>query len=130
MVAQDDNSAGAVGRFDAVIVDVSDLASGARFWSRVLGVEPIHEDSQYLRLDRQAGGPHVILQKVPEPKVGQNRVHLDFRVMDVQAAQARVEAMGGQKLIEDPTDGSVVMADPDGNEFCLVKERPSSASPG
>ena len=111
-----------MGRLDAIVIDVSDLARGAGFWSQLLGVRQVGVDRQYLRLDRQAGGPYVILQKVPEPKVVKNRAHLDFRVPDVPIAQAQVEAIGGRMLGEDLTDGSVVMADPDGNEFCLVSE--------
>ncbi len=111
-----------VGRLDAIVIDVHDLARGSHFWSGVLGVDVIREDGQYLWLERQDVGPYVILQKVPEPKTVKNRVHPDFRVQSVRAALARVEALGGRKIAEDPSDGSVVAVDPDGNEFCLVKE--------
>ena len=111
-----------VGRLDAIIIDVGNLAVGAKFWSEVLGVPIAGEEGQYLRLGRQGGGPRVILQEVPERKTAKNRVHADLRVRDVQTALARVEALGGRKVDEDPSDGSVVVTDPDGNEFCLVKE--------
>ncbi len=120
----------AVGRLDAIIVDVGDLAVGARFWSEVLGVPIAGEEGQYLRLGRQGGGPRVILQEVPERKTSKNRVHLDFRVRDVQMALARVEALGGKKVDEDLSDGSVVVTDLDGNEFCLVKDISDTPGPG
>ncbi len=119
-----------VGRFDAIIIDVRNLAVGARFWSKVLGVPITSEEGQYLRLGRQGGGPRVILQEVPERKTAKNRVHLDFRVSDVQAALARVEELGGKKIDEDLSDGSVVVVDLDGNELCLVKEISGTPGPG
>ena len=119
-----------VGRFDAMIIDVRNLAVGARFWSKVLGVPITSEEGQYLRLGRQGGGPRVILQEVPERKTAKNRVHLDFRVSDVQAALARVEELGGKKIDEDLSDGSVVVVDLDGNELCLVKEISGTPGPG
>ena len=120
-----------VGRFDAIIIDVRNLAVGARFWSKVLGVPITSEEGQYLRLGRQGGGPRVILQEVPERKTAKNRVHLDFRVSDVQAALARVEELGGKKIDEDLSDGSVVVVVClDGNELCLVKEISGTPGPG
>ncbi len=119
-----------VGRLDAIIIDVGNLEVGGRFWSEVLGVPIASEEGQYLRLGRQGGGPRVILQEVPERKTAKNRVHLDFRVSDVRAALARVEEAGGKKVDEDPSDGSVVVIDPDGNEFCLVKEIPETGGAG
>ncbi len=51
-------------------------------------------------------------------------MHLDIAVEDVDAASARVEALGGMKLQEIEESGArwIVMADPDGNEFCLVRK--------
>ena len=103
---------------------------GCEFWSKVLGVPITSEEGQYLRLGRQGGGPRVILQEVPERKTAKNRVHLDFRVSDVQAALARVEELGGKKIDEDLSDGSVVVVDLDGNELCLVKEISGTPGPG
>ena len=62
-------------------------------------------------------------QKVPEGKVVKNRVHLDFWAADEEAAAREVEAMGATRLwvSEDPEDPFVVLADPEGNEFCLIR---------
>ena len=64
------------------------------------------------------------MQKVTEGKQGKNRVHIDIRVKDVDAALNQVEALGGGKVrvVVDPTERFIVVADPDGNEFCLVEE--------
>ncbi len=114
----------AVGRLSQVDIDVSDLERGARFWSAVLGLEIRREFGQYLEFVRHEGSPAIILQKVPEPKTAKTRVHLDIEVDDLDVALAKVEALGGKKLqeIQEYDERFVVVADPDGNEFCLVTE--------
>jgi predicted enzyme related to lactoylglutathione lyase len=114
----------ALGRIGEVVIDVKDLDTSGRFWSKVLGVEIRSANKQYLVLDSQPNSPALILQKVLEEKQGKNRVHIDIRVKDVDAALNQVEALGGRKLevVVDPTERFIVVADPDGNEFCLVEE--------
>jgi hypothetical protein len=70
------------------------------------------------------GGPALNFQPVPEPKQGKTRIRLDLRTDDVAAAIERVEELGGSDLDErhEYAEGTVVvMADPAGNEFCLVR---------
>jgi predicted enzyme related to lactoylglutathione lyase len=114
----------AIGRIGEIVIDVSDLEESGRFWSRVLGAEVRSADEQYLVLDSQPNSPTLILQKVSEGKLGKNRVHIDLRVKDVDTALGQIEALGGRKLkvVVDPTERFIVVADPDGNEFCLVEE--------
>ena len=68
-------------------------------------------------------GPKLLLQRVPEPKAGKNRMHLDLHTPDIEAEAARLEGLGARRLEPDAMDehGSkwVLMADPDGNEFCV-----------
>ena len=69
------------------------------------------------------GGPVVNFQPVPEPKAGKARVHLDLWTDDLHGAIAFVESLGGSdtgELHRYDTGTVVVMADPEGNEFCLV----------
>jgi predicted enzyme related to lactoylglutathione lyase len=70
--------------------------------------------------------PHVSFQYVPEPKTVKNRLHFDMRLDDVGQATTQIEALGGQQLpLEDFQEYGFrwrVMADPEGNEFCLVYE--------
>jgi predicted enzyme related to lactoylglutathione lyase len=65
----------------------------------------------------------LLLQKVPEPHEYKNRAHLDLGVTDLGSAVQRVVDLGGTRLEEISEYGITwaVMADPDGNEFCLVK---------
>ena len=113
---------GAVGRLEAIVLDVNDLTRSTDFWSKVLGatVEP-GVGPQYMRI-KQPSAPTLILQVVPERKVVKNRGHVDITVADIGRAITQVEAMGGRWLrtVEEPGDRFAVMADPEGNEFCLV----------
>ena len=73
------------------------------------------------------GGMVLALQRVPEAKVGKNRMHFDVFVDDLESTTARVLELGGQRWAEHSSatlnDGGLIsriMADPEGNEFCLV----------
>lgn len=112
-----------VGALYAIVIDVNDLDTCARFWSQVLGTDILYQDERYLRLGQKGERPSVLLQKVPERHKEKNRVHIDLDVPDLEVAVSRVQDLGGHKLRQLSEYGIqwVVMADPDGNEFCLVK---------
>src|SRR5262249_19721363 len=127
-----DRHAGPTEGFPAYIVmDTEDPYRLAPFWCALLEVSVIQDrdDGHVVSL---APSPHLpgsmvlVLQKVPEPKVGKNRLHVDVYVDDLDAATARVEALGGQRwpqhsaVLDDGGLISRIMADPEGNEFCLV----------
>lgn len=120
----------AIGRLELVQVDCADPVALAGFWCQVLGVEIVEvlgDPPHYVNLGPPAGaasGPALAFQRVPEPKSSKNRLHLDIAVDDVELATTQVKAIGGSRT---PTDDVSehgyhwrVMADPDGNEFCLV----------
>ncbi len=117
----------AIGRARWIVIDSIDPDALVPFWSALLGVEragTFGED--YVMLTNGDGTvPPIAFQRVPEPKSGKNRVHLDIKVDDVDEAIARVEELGGRRLGERLTMGDMrwqVMADPEGNEFCLVPD--------
>ena len=112
-----------VGTLYAIVIDVNNLETCAKFWSQVLGVDILYQNDQYLRLGQKGEHPTLLLQKVPEPHEIKNRVHIDLDVSDLDAAVRRVQELGGNKLRELNEYGIkwAVMADPDGNEFCLVQ---------
>ncbi len=121
----------AVGALRSIVVDVNDLKESERFWSSVLGLEvqwPSGE-GQFSRIGAKGAGS-VLLQLVPEKKTDlKNRVHIDITVMDVGSALDEVLRLGGSVIKEPalwPETDSVlewaVMADPSGNEFCLIRE--------
>ena len=112
-----------VGTLHAIVLDVNDLEGCTRFWSEVLGKEISFKVDKYCRIGGGEGPPSLLLQKVPEQHEHKNRAHIDLDVKDLEAAVQRVVDLGGTKLNEISEYGITwaVMADPDGNEFCLVK---------
>ncbi len=120
----------AVGRIRAFVIDVNDLEVGERFWSAVTGQEVLFSGwaGQFSRLGK-AGFGSILLQLVPEKKSAlKNRAHLDLTVEDLDRAIEEVIALGGSlvrpKGIHAPDDPRLewaVMADPFGNEFCLIR---------
>ncbi|GAA1575428.1 MULTISPECIES: VOC family protein [Kribbella] len=109
-----------------VVVDVADLERAATFWTAVLGYVRAGEPSTYQTLLPSDGvGVEVLLQRVPDRKQSKNRVHLDLRTPDLDAEVARVVALGARRLTTTPIreDGWTwhVLADPDGNEFCVLQ---------
>jgi catechol 2,3-dioxygenase-like lactoylglutathione lyase family enzyme len=110
-----------------VVIDCSDLDRSAEFWTGVLGY--VRSDSTggpYLSLDPGGGErPEILLQRVPEDKRGKNRVHLDLRTDDLESEVRRVLGLGAVMLTDQPVseDGWRwhILADPDGNEFCILQ---------
>ena len=112
---------------DAVTIDVSDLDSGARFWADLLGLRETKRRDEYAFLTDLRPGVPLILQQVGDAKVQKNRMHFEVHSEDPAKTIAWVVEHGGRLLEEHETDwySLVVMADPDGNEFC-VNRRPQS----
>ncbi|MFF3562627.1 VOC family protein [Streptomyces sp. NPDC002574] len=101
----------------------SDLA---RFWSGVLGRELADDPDGVAILPPDPGGFRIRFLPSQEPKLGQNRAHFDLTSAlpeDQQRTVARALALGGQHIDvgQLPEEGHVVLADPDGNEFCVCE---------
>ena len=114
-----------VARFHWIVIDSVDPARIAPFWCALLGVQErgwFAED--YLLLsDGEGAAPKIAFQRVPETKSAKNRVHVDLDVDDLATAVARVLELGGSVVTgERELNGArwCVMADPEGNEFCLA----------
>ena len=112
-----------VGTLHAIVLDVNDLERCGRFWSEVLGKEISFKVDKYCRIGESDDTPSLLLQKVPEQHERKNRAHIDLDVTDLESAVQRVVDLGGTRLEEISEYGIrwAVMADPDGNEFCLVR---------
>lgn len=110
-----------------VVVDCASLARSAAFWSGVLGyrAEPGSPGRYQQLLPADGIGVEILLQLVPETKATKNRVHLDLRVPDLSAEVARVIALGARRITAEPIEEHGwtwhVLADPDGNEFCVLQ---------
>jgi predicted enzyme related to lactoylglutathione lyase len=113
-----------------VVMDTQDPYGIAPFWCAVLGVEVLQDrdDGHVLGLAPSPNLPGSIalaLQRVPEAKVGKNRVHFDVFVFDLAVATAQIEELGGRwaeprVTLDDGGLISRIMQDPEGNEFCIV----------
>lgn len=108
-----------------VVIDCADHGSVVDFWAAALGYERREVNEQYVGLvppqPGTPGRPPILFQKVPEPKVVKNRVHLDLRGEVMADEVARLVALGAT-MIAERSLGSItwtVMADPAGNEFCV-----------
>ncbi|MEO5708885.1 MAG: VOC family protein [Nocardioidaceae bacterium] len=100
--------------------DCRDALRAAAFWAAALGSD-VDEDSTPEKAFVESpgwGGPNIWFQVVPEPKAAKNRVHLDLRAPGTVADEVRRLESLGATVVRDGED-LVVMADPDGNEFCV-----------
>jgi predicted enzyme related to lactoylglutathione lyase len=115
----------------AATIDCTDLEVMTEFWGRLLDVDfQTVEHFGFLAHspDRKVT---IWLQRVPEPKVGKNRVHLDFVVGDLDASLARVRALGGSVGERQEWQGHVwnVCADPEGNVFDIMQAQEAPQTP-
>jgi hypothetical protein len=116
---------------------LQDPPGGFNSWDQALeamGVPPEHRNDASAVVDPEGAGPRLFFQRVPEGKQAKNRVHLDVRaapglagddrMASLEAEAVRLIARGATRLQRyEPTPplgfGNIVMADPEGNEFCL-----------
>jgi hypothetical protein len=126
-----------VSRFRQWTLDVVDVEKMATFWSEVLGygIEPGEGDDVHLRPSGHgAGQMSVWLQPTEHLKQGKNRDHPDLVVEDndVDGEVERLLALGATHADVGQTgrEGFVVLADPEGNEFCLLRTPPNRFSFG
>ena len=111
-------------RIGSVVINTTDPDALASFWMALLDVGIANRSGPwFIWLEPQhQGGISVAFQRVDDPTGGRRRLHLDMSVDDREAAVERVIELGGSK-VEDHTIGDFtwsVVADPDGNEFCLA----------
>ena len=120
-------------RIQCLCIDSPHPSRSADFWEAALGWRRTHDSDSEVVLEPPEGSledgvaPDLLFLKVPEPKAAKNRLHLDLRPRDQAAEVARLEALGARRVVVGQGEVSwVVLADPDGNEFCVLK--PLSAS--
>jgi catechol 2,3-dioxygenase-like lactoylglutathione lyase family enzyme len=116
-------------RIQCTCIDARDPAAQGRFWADVLGWRITHEEDDEVVLEPPAGSPEdgvvpdLLFLRVPEDKVVKNRLHLDLRPDDRDAEVARIEALGATRVDvgQGPDVTWVVLADPEGNELCVLR---------
>ncbi|ASR36301.1 glyoxalase [Prauserella marina] len=110
-----------------VATDCADAYELARFWSGVTGY-PLHPEDKPGEPETQVmlpEGPLLHFNQVPEPKTSKNRIHLCLRPSTSREAEiARLLELGATWVADHrEPDGSgwAVLADPEGNEFCVLR---------
>jgi hypothetical protein len=126
-------------RWYSVVIDCHDVAAQARWWAEALDWRIVYEsndeavivppramdESRVIPVEEQ--GPGLVFVPVSEGKTIKNRLHLDLAPFagDDQAAEvARLEGLGATRVDVGQGDRPwVVLADPEGNEFCVLTSR-------
>ena len=111
-----------------VTFDCGDAAGLARFWSGVTrwpaSLVEMPGNPFWLVADGESGGVHLVFVEVAEVKAVKNRVHLDLTPAEGSQEEEVARLVGlGARILDDRREstpgGWLVMADPEGNEFCL-----------
>lgn len=128
--AGDDGDAGgigAIGWMRSLVVDAHEPDRLAEFWCAALDVEVVERESDWVQLSPDPGGTFLAFQPSQQPRPDRVVARPDIEVTDIDAARDRVLALGGsyvRTIQELKGDHHYVMADPEGNEFCLVQPLP------
>jgi hypothetical protein len=113
-------------KFTELVIDCAEPRRIANWWAQVLGYSVTDENDEVVEI---SGGPGVlptlVFGKVPEGKSVKNRLHIDLNASAGSTQEAELErllALGARHADVGQRDVSwIVLADPDGNEFCLLK---------
>jgi predicted enzyme related to lactoylglutathione lyase len=108
-----------------LVLDCQDPKRLANFWRDALGYRDHFADAELAVLVPKQGtaSSPLLLQRVPEPKVVKNRMHLDMIVDDIETEVGRLEALGARRIDHDVQSFGgtqwVRLSDPEQNEFCV-----------
>lgn len=116
-------------RVGSVVIRVDDLEREVAFWEAALGYErrPSDSDDFVLLRPTDGSGPNLSLDRVRSSLVIPPRIHLDLYTEDQAGEVARLVALGATEIHWDkrPPDADyVILADPEGNRFCVVDTTP------
>jgi hypothetical protein len=111
--------------WEQVIVDSADPGALGRWWCGALDWVVVNDDpAEYEIRPAPDRLPGLLFVAVPERKSLKNRLHLDFRPVDQDAEVKRLIALGATYAdIGQGEQSWVVLADPEGNEFCVLSAR-------
>jgi len=115
--------------WEQVIVDAADPVALGRWWAAALGWVVVNDDPEEFEIRPDADRtPGLLFARVPEPKTLKNRLHLDFRPDDRDAEVNRLLDLGATRIDVGQGEPSwVVLSDPEGNEFCVLRSETAPA---
>ena len=107
-----------------IVLDCAEPERLAEFWREALDYRDYYTDTNLAVLVPKTGtASPLLLQGVPEPKAGKNRMHLDIVVNDIEGEVNRLQALGAHRIDEGVQSFGgtrwVIMSDPEENEFCV-----------
>ncbi|MDK1358972.1 VOC family protein [Arthrobacter sp. zg-Y1219] len=119
--------------FSSLALDAVDVRRMADFWTRALDYRIAEEEDGVISLASSDGaGPPIDILPVPEGKTVKNRLHLDLRAVGCtqQEEVDRLLELGAvlADVGQDPEVSWTVLADPEGNEFCILASSSEAAS--
>ena len=116
-------------RWYTLVVDCTDIRLVSDFWKQTLDWQVVYEsDDEIVIAKDESTYPAIIFGTVPEAKTIKNRLHIDLNPDDQEAEVERLLGLGatrvevGQSAAKEPVKW-VVLADPEGNEFCVLTAR-------
>ena len=112
--------------WEQIIVDADDPQRLGRWWAEALGWVVVDGNPVEFEIRPQPDRlPGLLFAHVPERKAIKNRLHLDFRPDDQQAEVDRLLELGATSVDvgQSGAEPWVVLADPEGNEFCVLSAR-------
>lgn len=105
-------------RLGSTVINCADLDTMTRFWCAALGLRPVSEDGDF----RLLRGPYVNLSLQRSTVSARDQMHLDLYTDDLRYDVDRLIGLGARfvrHVDDDPVDDWVVLADPEGNLFCV-----------
>jgi hypothetical protein len=115
-------------RFYQLVIESHDPRALARFWSAVLEQPILYQgDDEVIVGGDEHAYPGLCFLPVPEGKTVKNRLHIDLDPDDRDAEVQRILALGATRadIGQGPDVSWVVLADPEGNEFCVLRRHES-----
>jgi predicted enzyme related to lactoylglutathione lyase len=111
--------------WEQTLIDATDPVALGRWWAEALGWVVVNDSADDFEIRPTPDQlPGIMFEPVPEPKTQKNRLHLDFRPDDRDAEVERLLALGATHVdIGQREQKWVVLADPEGNEFCVLASR-------
>ena len=104
-----------------------------KFWSEALGWQISISNDEEVVVENPNGGADLLFLKNPDPRMVKNRIHLDIRPENQTVEVARLENLGAKRIeigqSKDPRTSWVVMEDPEGNIFCVLRSSSEGKNP-
>jgi hypothetical protein len=109
-------------KFDEIIIDAADPTTLGIWWSEALGwAREVDDDGDVVLHPPAGSGPNWQFLRVDDKRIVKNRIHFDFVPDDQTAEVDRLLSSGARRVdIGQGEQSWVVLADPEGNEFCVL----------